>query len=952
MKSYHPTIILTSIFFLLSLSLFSQKSSITGTVADSLGLGLPAATVVLMQAEDSLMTSFGVTESDGYFEIKRVATGDYLLQVSYVGFDTYWTSISVSPDMEKTKLGTIVLAPASSDLSEIEVTAEHVPLRMSNDTLTYNADAFKTQPGSVVEDLLKKLPGVEVDRDGTVRAQGEVVQNVLVDGKEFFGADPQIATKNLPADAVDQVQVFDKKSDRAEFTGIEDGRDQKSINLELKDDKKNGHFGNAELAGGASEQTDGSLDTDRYSGRFNLNRFSPNTQLSLIGMGNNINEQGFSFEDYLQFMGGLSGLMGRGSGGGGGRVRLEFDPSSMGIPMEGFGLDQGFTSTQAGGLNMNHEMGKKTDLNASYFYSNIENELSRTATKESIFDDENFASEEAGSRNTRNQNHRVNMTLRHEIDSLQKITLRSNVGYNEANLRSDNTARTFGNLGILENENATDLNSNGKNKSMRSSLAYMRRFNRPGRAFVADLEWGMEEDERKAQLTSQNAFYDGGNLIGNEAIDQSQFFKDDAQNFGLGLSWTEPLGKLFKKKGNYLEVSASRRHYRNDSEKKFFDILPNGESLNPELSNRFKRKYRYDRGGIGLQFNRKKFNLNLGAEVQNARLEGESIDDNFSVNQDFTRVLPRLFLDYELGLSKNFRFEYSTNFREPQPEQLQPVVDNSDPLNIFIGNPELKPAYEHMGVAEFMFFDQFSFTSLFASAEAIYTQDRIVNSSFVDSLFRQNLKPINIANDLVLQGNLDFRTPIRALKMNLRLSYRNMLNESILFVNGVENDVSRNRHSFGFSFDNRKKKLFDLTIGGRITFNSTKYSVSSTLDQKYLDRRAYADLIVTPTKKWKFESTFDLTFYSAETFGQKRTVPIWMAGITRNILPDSRGQITFAAHDILNKNIGLNRTSDLNFVQEERVTSLGRFLLLKFAYSISGFEREEGGIEIRMGGDR
>ena len=238
MKTNHPTV-----FFILFLSLFSintnaQKISLSGIVTDSTGVGLPAATIALMQAQDSVLISFGITDDEGNFELKKVSKGGFLLQVSYIGYENHWQNISVNENSENIKLGKIILTPASKILNEVEVIAEHVPLQFKNDTLEYNANAFKTQPGSVVEDLLKKLPGVEVERDGTIKAQGETVQNVLVDGKEFFGDDPKIATKNLPADAVDKVQVFDKKSERAEFTGIEDGRDSKAINLELKDGKK------------------------------------------------------------------------------------------------------------------------------------------------------------------------------------------------------------------------------------------------------------------------------------------------------------------------------------------------------------------------------------------------------------------------------------------------------------------------------------------------------------------------------------------------------------------------------------------------------------------------------------------------------------------------------------------------------------------------------------------
>lgn len=948
----HPTYFFIIIFTLSSTLVFSQKNAVAGAVSDSTGIGLPGATVVLLQEQDSVLSSFGVSEMDGRFELKRVAAGEYLLQVSYVGYVTHWQPISVTENAGKVDAGRIVLTPASADLSEVEVTAEHIPLRMRNDTLEYNANAFQTQPNAVVEDLLKKLPGVEVDRNGTIRAQGEQVQNVLVDGKEFFGSDPQIATKNLPANAVDKVQVFDKKSERAEFTGIDDGREQKSINLELKEDKKSGYFGNASGAGGAYEKPTGGLQYDRYEAKFNLNRFSQNTQLSAIGMLNNTNQQGFSLDDYIRFQGGLSNLMSGGGSGGGGRISLSFDPSQLGIPLEGAGLDQGFTTTHAAGLNLNHEFGKKTELNASYFFSEIENDIDRTATRQSLFENENFTSEETGKRLNRNQNHRLNMTLRHEIDSFQNLVLRTNLGFNDAHLRSENRAETFGSEGVLENKNLRDYRSDGENLSLSSNLSYRRRFQRKGRALVADLNWGLEQSGRNAYLDSQSSFFEGGNPSGNDNVLQRQGFEDDADSYGLSLSWTEPLGRLFGSKRNYLELVASRRNFSNDSGKDFFDISGPAETLNPELSNRYLRDYRYDRGGLNLMLNRKKFNLTLGADLQNSCLQGDLVDEDLVVKQDFTRLLPRMFFDYDLGTSHHFNIDYLTSLREPSPEQLQPVVDNSDPLNTYTGNPDLRPEYQHSLRGGYMIFDQFTFTSFFANVNASYTSDRITNASTVDSLFRQHIRPVNVDYDFSLQGNMQFRTPLRPLKTNISLSYRSMLNQSILFVNDVENNVNRQRHSFGLSLDNRKKDVVDITLGGRLTFNSTSYSVSSQLDQRYLEQRLYADLVVLPTKKWELSSSFDYSVYSQETFGEERAVPIWKASITRYFLPNDRGQLRLSANDILNRNIGLNRNSQLNYVEEERIASLGRYVMLTFAYSISGFGKKSGGIEIRMMDDR
>lgn len=951
MKKNHPTYFFTLFIFFCTLNIQAQNHKIVGAVTDSIGFGLPAATIALMQAQDSVLSAFGIADTEGRFELEAISAGDYLIQVSYVGYETFWQPLAIKEGLHKTDIGRLILNPSSAVLDEVEVTAEHIPLSMRNDTLVYNANAFKTQPGSVVEDLLKKLPGVEVERDGTVKAQGETVQKVLVDGKEFFGDDPKIATKNLPADAVEKVQVFDKQSDMAAFTGIEDGRDVKTINLELKDGKKNGYFGNASAGAGGMETQDGTVNYDRYQGRFNVNRFSGKSQLSSIGLLNNTNQEGFSFDEYIRFMGGLSNFLSGGSGGSGGRMRLSFDPMSMGIPMEGAGLDQGFTTTSAVGLNLNHDFSKKTALNASYFYSNIKNDLSRIVSKESLLADENFSTEEMEDRQSKNQNHRLNTTLRHEIDSFQNIILRANVGFNDAALSSLGETATFDTAEGLENQSFRDYIAESQNLSLSSDLTYRRRFREKGRAFVANASWGMERDDREGTLRAENIFGLGNDAF-TELTDQEQQFKDAAGRYGLSGTYTEPLGKSTKHKSQYLAITAARQNYSNQTRKEFYDRENNQAVLNTLLSRRYNRDYIYDRGGLDLMINRKKYNLTLGADIQQSNLKGLVVNENTAIQNKFTRVLPSLFFDYEFGPSRGFSLEYLTSVREPSLEQLQPLIDNSDPLNVFSGNPDLQPEYQHLMEGEFMLFDQFTFTSLFANVQASYTSDRITNASSVDSLFRQFIQPINVDHDYTLSGGFQFRTPIRPIETNIRLSFNTYWNKGFLFVNGLENEVNRQQHSIRLSFDNRKKDLIDFTIGGRISFNKTAYSISDQLDQSFMNQKLYSDLLLLPNEFWEFSTSLDYTVYSAETFGEKRTIPIWKAGLTRYVLKNKRGKISLMAFDLLNKNIGINRNSQLNYIQEERTLSLGRHVMLRFAYAISGFNKEPGGIEITVDRDR
>ncbi len=926
--------ILFFLLFALPFGLLAQNKNITleGAVADSSGIGLPSASVVVLQQKDSVVHAFGLSGPEGRFAIKRVTPGDYILQITYLGYQTHYQLVNVPADQPKMALGIILLTPSNTLLDAVDINAQRAPMSIRKDTIEYNAGAFKTQPGSVVEDLLRKLPGVEVQQDGTIKAQGETVQNVLVEGKEFFGQDPKIATKNLPADAVDKVQVFDKKSDMAEFTGIEDGRDQKTINLKLKEDKKQGYFGN--VSGGYGTE-------ERYEGKFNVNRFGKKMQFSALGAANNNNQQGFSFEDYINLMGGLSNFMSAGSGNG--RVRIEINEDS-GIPMPG-STDRGFTDTQAGGVNLNYEFSPKTELSGNYFFNRIQNNLDRLATRQNLLGAGNFDSEEAELRNSGNMNHRLNLTLRHKLDSFQNIIARAQFSYNDAMLLSNLAGSTYDDARNIQNNSLRNYDSDGQNLRGEAGLVYRRRFGRKGRAFVADLSYRNSTDSRKANLLADNTFYPNGQAT-TSSIRQRQQYGDNAENYGISLSYTEPIGKR-----QYLEWQASRQQYTNRTDKNFYDLIETptpGEVFNPLLSNQFRRGYRYDRAGMNYLRNRKKYNLTAGAALQHSVLDGTLAGSTENLSRSFTRVLPALFYNYEMGVGRNFSLEYTTNLREPSLEQLQPVVDNSDPLNTYSGNPDLNPEFGHNLNIHLLRFDQFSMTSFFANFGVNYTTDRITNASTVDSLFRRSIRPVNVAQDLTLNGYLSYGTPLRLIKTNLNINLNSTYNRGILFVNEVENNTDRWQHSVGISLDNRKKEKVDINAGASLLLNSTRYSVSRALNQHFLNQRYYTDITVFPSKKWAVGSGLDYAIYSKEAFGEQRSVPLLRASITRYLLKNNRGQLKLAAYDLLNRNIGINRSSQFNYIEEERIVSLGRYIMLSFGYSLSGFGKEKNGFEMRI----
>ena len=384
--------IFTLLFFTVTLFSLAQAQKADGSIKGKLidtaaKQPISDATVSAINAKDSSLASYILSDKQGAFQIKGLDTGKYRLVITHQGYVETKKPFSITILKPAIDLGNLVIEKDYKTLAGVTVTSES-PIQVKNDTVQFNANGFKTKPNATVEDLLKKLPGVEVDKEGNVKSQGEQVQKVYVDGKEFFGNDPKLATKNLTADMVESVQVFDDMSDQAKFTKIDDGSRTKTLNIKLKKDRNKGYFGRASLGIG---------DQGRYEGNMSINKFNGNQRISLLFNNNNINKQGFSFSDIISSMGGFSGF-----GGGGGMKGL--DPGALKGTLTGGGGGSGFgggisSSGSTGiiksfstGLNYTDQWGSKLKVSGSYFFSNSNTEQQQGTLRQSF-----FASDSVGS---------------------------------------------------------------------------------------------------------------------------------------------------------------------------------------------------------------------------------------------------------------------------------------------------------------------------------------------------------------------------------------------------------------------------------------------------------------------------------------------------------------------------------------------------------------------------
>ncbi|MCU0339206.1 MAG: outer membrane beta-barrel protein [Spirosomaceae bacterium] len=928
----HPTsYFLRRIFHLLLLTAlcstaFAQKISLKGVVKDTADRPLEGATVMLMEPKDSSLVTFGRSQTGGVFELKNLNSQSYLLKITYMGLRPY-SRLTQPTDSD---LGLIKMEAIPKDLNEVVVRGERNPVEIVGDTIAYNAGSFKVQPNAVVEDLLKRLPGVEVSRDGTITAQGQTVKRVTVDGKEFFGRDPKVATRNLPADAVDKVKVFDRQSDQASFTGIDDGQREKTIDLKIKEEKKKMAFGN--IMGGAGPDA-------RYTGRANINKFNKARQFSFLGMANNVNQQGFSIEDYMNFSGAARQMM---SGGG---MRFSFNSNDdTGIPLNFGGRTNGFQTTWAAGVNYNDKLSKKTDIQSNYFYSRSDQLVDKEVNRQNFLPGRTFLSNQNTAQKTFNESHRLNLTLDHKLDSANTLRWTNNLSLGNSSTNIGSSTQNFLEGAGIQNDNERSTLSQGNNTRLNSELLWRHRFAKKGRNFSVIATLGYNENDRNGTLRATNRFFGPtGSVQRIDTLRQTNTQQNERLNYGLTLSFTEPLGRK-----QYLETNYAFQLARTDVDRQVFDVRPERAPVfNRALSNQFKTDFSFHKAGMNYRFAGKEDNLTVGAGVQQSQLEGDLILQNVNINRSFLNLLPQLRYTHNYSNSKSLNVNYDTDVQAPDIQQLSPIIDNSDPLNIMEGNPNLRPEYQHRLSAQFNSFNALTFNSFFANLNFMYTTNKISMAQWVADNLVRTYRPVNMRDDYNLFGNISKGFRLKALKTRLNFNTSLTLNRGLALVNDVENRTRRFENRNTLRWDWSPTEAFGLFASANLTYNRTTYSINTAQNQTFINQNYDVEMNWRIVKGLNFNSTLDYAIYNFRGSDFNQRIPIWNASIAKSFLKNNRGELKLSAVDLLNRNVVINRFAVNNVVQDERIRSLGRYILMTFTYNLKGFGgMPSGGVRV------
>ncbi|MBL7729323.1 MAG: TonB-dependent receptor, partial [Dinghuibacter sp.] len=913
--------------------LFSQetlkKGEIRGRVTDSTGKeNFSLATVVLLNHKDSSVVAVTTTDEQGRFQMAGLADGKYRVYITSVQFFPYTSDFEINDNQPSKNFATIKVRRGKTE--EMATVVAEAPVIVKQDTVEYKADAFKTRPNAVVEDLLKKLPGVQVDKNGNITAHGQTVTKVLVDGKPFFGNDPKTATKNLPANIVDKVQVLDRKSDQSQFTGFDDGTTEKVINITIKKDKRKGVFGR--IGGGVGTN-------DRYESNASLNRFNNGMQLSFIGQANNINNEGFTFQDMMDFSGGFGGLgrtMGGGNDGGGmggGAMSITMTRTGSGGGMNFGGMNLGGPSTgirtsQAAGVNYSNAWGKKLNVSGSYFYNNS------YAFQESYLSRQNFPPDTAfrnitdQSTITRNRrtNHRLNLDFDWNIDSFNSLLFRPAITFVQSRSRTETGSLITGFDKNLRSQNNQAINNYNEQPNFSGTLLWRHKMRVKGRTLSVRINAGMNNTDGHGDNFNQQRW--ASPIVFSQLTDQVNFTDNSSNTFNTRIAYTEPLSKtrlleLYYSYGRNFSVS-DRETYRRDG-------LGAYTILDSNFTNDFTNLFANHVAGFNVQTKKKKYDYTLGMSVQQANLNSNNIIKNSTIRQqNVYNIFPVARMRLNVGRNKNLNLSYRGNTNQPTASQLQPVVDNSNPLSIRQGNPALKQEFTNNLNLVYNKFDMVKLKTFFVFLNFSNTSNKISDSVANIAPGVQSRKPVNVNGNWNMMGSFSMGIPVRRFKTtNINISTSFFNNHTANITDGLKNftrllSVTQN---LGINY-NYKDKL-DVMLSGMGSYNNTRYTLKNVPANEYYSWNGSVDVSYTfPKTSFTLQSDLDYNSYRGRSEGYNTEFILWNASISKLLLKDKSLELRLTAFDMLKQNRAINRSTQETFIEDSRSNVLTQYFMV------------------------
>ena len=947
--------LLITVLLSFSLVSFSQQPVLSGILRDAENKQpLIGATVKIVRPADSLRVADSmtvVTDKAGKFEFQNIPdTASYNLIISSLGYEltkqvVVWENVTKNLD-------DILINKEAKTLSGVTVTAAPVLARQKADTTEISASQLKVNPDANSEDLIKKAPGITVE-NGQVKVGGEQVRKVTVDGRDFFGDDAAATLRNLPAEIVDKIQVFDRLSDQAQFTGVDDGSAAKSINIVTKPNMRNGQFGRF-FAGYGTD--------NHYLLGGNMSYFKNNSRISIVALMNDVNQQNFAEIDLLGATGGGGGGFGggggnfRGQGGGrqggggfGGGGGGNFGGGGFGGGGGGFliGQQPGVSKTNSIGINYNDKWGKKLDVSGSYFFNSRRTINAETIAREYVNDSIRFYDQETLSDNT-NYNHRANFRFDWKIDSMNSILITPSVNiqrYDNSNeqdivwrnLEGDTTSKTFNSTS--SERSAINFNNN---------ILYRHSFRKRGRTFSMNLNTGINNQDVDIFNDALSVFYKGSVNI----FDTTRQFKDQVTKgyqLSSSINYTEPLGT----KGAILEFRYNPSFTSNEADKKTYSFeSASGKysAFDSSLSNVFDNTYTTQRGGITYRKGERNKQISFGLEVQSATLESQQVFPQATfIKRTFSNILPNVQVNLPLSKKENIRIFYRANTNAPSVNQLQNVIDNTNPVALSTGNPDLDQSYSHRIGGRYQYTNTTKGNSIFVNFFGSMTNNYVATATFRaerDSVLTPTVtwyantpltKPVNLDGQRNFNVFITYAQPLKIIKTNINLNAGFVVNR----IPGLVDNVAGITHSYNYNagvvLASNISQFVDFTVSYNGSFNNATSKFETTTESKYFSQMASAKLNLQSKKGWVFNTDINNQLYSGLSTGFNQSYWLWNMAVAKKLFKAQKGEIRLSVFDLLNQNQSITRTVSDAYIEDVNTKVVKQYFMLTFTYNLKNF---------------
>ena len=914
---------LTILAILCTCYVHAQNAFVKGTVTDTMNKQhLSNSSVSLLRAKDSILISYTRSSKDGQFEFRNVPTGKFILMVTYPRYADYFDHFDFTASTEK-DMGLIMMTLKSRILEDVIVRQQIAAIRMRGDTLAYKADSFKVREGASVEEMLRKMPGLQVDKDGKVTAQGEKIEKVLVDGEEFFGNDPTLATKNIQADAIDEVQVFDKKSDQAAFSGIDDGTKTKTLNLKLKEDKKKGYFGKIELGGGPN---------NRWNNNLMLNSFKAKRKLSAYGIMSSTGKTGLDWTEREKY----------GSG-----SNMEYDSDGGYFMWSGSNDDfdqgnfngQGIPTSWNGGLQYSKKFdADKQNLNGSYRYGKINNSGNGNTISQSILPTNTFTTTENSNFFSSKQRHSANAIYEYQLDSSTSLKVVTSGYKGKQSSLNNYKSSSINSLGNPINNSNRVTSVQGDDQSFSGNILLRKRFKKPGRTASLSFDQQYKQNNTSGFLNALNQFYDkSGQLVNTDSIDQNKINEITNNGNYTKLAFTEPVLKNV-----FVELSYGRRVSNSESQKLSYDKSANNkyEDLNEDFSNHYDFKVLTNSGGMTWRYNTKKITFSAGGDVARANFKQTNLFNNTVVKYNYTNLFPRSRFQYKFNSNSRIGIGYNGVTRPPGIEQIQPVRDNSNTLNIALGNPDLKQEFRStfdFNYNSYKVLQQrgiYTYASISTLKNGITTNESTAISG--DSIGKRTYQFINLNGNYNGYSGGGYNWKIKKLDASIRIGFNLNVSRLNNIVNKLRNVTNNNSYGLDFSIYKYKEKKFDFNYYSTVNYNKSISSIQPDKKTNYFTQNHNIYLNYTLPYKFEVNTNVSANFRQRiSIFDKNNNIVVWNGYVGRKLLKNDKGMLRLQVNDILDQNRGYNRFINSSIIREENYSTLRRYFLLTFVWNFS-----------------